>query len=328
MSRNWGRYCSVTLEGGAGMTIVSRGQRGLRISFHVFQSTIQSPNTAEIRLYNCTPQQVARFHNKEFTTITLDAGYDENHGVIYHGEIKESRYRHEDNVTDYIVIFCAMGDRAYNQSRISTTLAAGHTPMDRVNAALKTMAPFGASLGLVNVDLSQPRYPRGVPFVGMARDVLRLVSSTAGATWSIQNGNKVNIVDERKPIPGDPVITLNSKTGEVGYAEQTENGVVVRSFINPALDIHKKVKIDENSIQQADPDYQEVTSNVSQRNQNIKTTGKIAADGVYVIWLLERIGDMAPNGEWFDVSTVIATDESPNPTQAKTIPDYTQKPAA
>lgn len=328
MSRNFGRYVKVTLEGGAGLSITSQGMQGLRISFHVFQNTIQSPNTAEIKLYNLSPDHVQRFHKKEFSTVTIDAGYDDNHGVIYRGDVKESRYRHEDNVTDYVVLFCGTGDRAYNQTPVSTTLAAGHTPMDRTNVALKAMAPFGVSLGTVNVDLSQPRYPRGIVFASMARDVLRLVASSAGATWSIQNDGKAHIVDERKPVPGDPVIDLNSKTGQVFFPEQTENGIVVRSLINPALDIHKKVRLNEKDIQQADPDYQGIASSASQRNQNLASTVKIASDGIHVIWFLERVGDFVQNGDWCDISTCITAGQGSNPTQAGTVPGYTQKPAA
>ncbi len=322
MGTNFGRTCSVALEGGSGRTINGGGDRDLRIAFHVFQSTIQTPNAAEVFIYNPAPATIQQFQHKEFKKLTLTAGYHGTSGVIYKGDIKGSIYRHEDNVTTYIKIFCADGDTAYNQAIVNTTLAKGYTPQDKVNAAVKAMSPFGMSLGLVNVDLSKPAYPRGVPLFSLARDILREVALSAGATWSMQQG-QLHIVDERKPVSGNGVIVLNSKTGMIGWPEQTEGGIVVKSLINPALKVHSKVQINESSIQQADIDYQGLTSDVSQRTINLAQTGQISNDGTYLVYFLEREGDTRQNEPWFDTSTVIATGATPNQAQSQMIPAWT-----
>ncbi len=317
MSQNFIRACSVSLEGNSGRTIAGGGDTDLRIAFHVFQSTLQTPNAAEILIYNPSPATIKQFQNKEFSKVTLTAGYQDNSGVIYSGTIKGSVYRHEDAVTTYIKLFCADGDTAYNQAIVNTTLAKGYTPQDKVNAAVKAMAPFGVSLGLVNVDLSSPRYPRGLPIFSLARDALREVALSTGATWSIQQG-QVHIVDERKPVSSSGVVVLNSKTGMVGWPEQTEAGVIVKSLINPALKVHSKVQINQSSIQQADPDYQTLQSDVSQRTINLQNTGKISNDGTYLVYFLEREGDTR-FGPWYDSATVIATGAVPNAAQTPTI---------
>lgn len=322
MTENFLRSCTVALEGGSGRTIQGGGPTDLRITFHVFQSTLQTPNAAEITIYNPSKQTITQLQNKEFSKVTLSAGYNGNSGVIYSGDIKQSRYRHEDNVTDYIRLFCADGDRAYNQAIVKTMLAAGYTPQDMVDVALKAMQPLGiAGLGPVNVDLSQPKCPRGIPLFEQARDTLRHVAIAAGATWSMQQG-KIHIVDERKPVQGSGTIVLNSKTGMVGWPEQTEGGIVVRSLINAKLQVHSKVQINQSSIQQADPDYQNLTSDVSQRTINLQQTGTISADGTYLIYFIERTGDTR-GSEWFDVSTAIATGSTPNPAQSQSLPAWT-----
>ena len=321
MPENFLRSCSVALEGDSGRTIQGGGPTDLRIAFHVFQSTLQSPNAAEVTIYNPGKATIAQFQNKEFKKLTLMAGYAQGSGVVYSGDIKQSIYRHEDNVTDYIRVFCADGDRAYNQAIVKTTLAAGYTPQDKVDAAVKAMAPFGMAMGPVNVDLSQPRYPRGIPIFQMAKDVLREVATDTRASWSMQQG-KLHLVDERKPLQGGSAIMLNSRTGMISWPEQTEGGVVVRSLINPALQVHSKVQINQSSIQQADPDYQTLTSDVSERTRNLQQTGKIAADGLYLVYFMEREGD-SRGGPWFDTSTVIATDATPNPAQSQSLPAWT-----
>ena len=319
MGQNYLRSCSVALDGGT--TITGGGDTDLRIAFKVFQSTIQSPSAAEIRIYNPSLATAKQFQGKQGKKVTLTAGYQDNAGPIYIGEIKQSFIRKEDPVTTVLILFCATADGAYNQGRVDTTVASGHTPQDRVDAAVKAMAPFGVSLGLVNVDLSQPKYPRGIPLVGMARDVLRGVALSAGALWSIQDGDKVHIVKNGNSVPG-PAFVMNSQTGMISMPEQTEDGIIVRSLINPGLKVNSQVQINQSSIQQANPDYAGLTSEASAANRNLQYTGLIAADGIYRVLFIERVGDTRGQ-EWYDISTVLATGASPNPSQIATSPTPT-----
>lgn len=319
MGQNYLRSCSIALDGGP--TISGGGETDLRITFKVFQSAIQSPNAAEIRIYNPSLDTAKQFQGKQGKKVTLTAGYQDNSGPIYIGEIKQSFIRKEDPVTTCLILFCATADGAYNQGRVNTTVSAGHTPQDRVNAAVKAMAPFGVSLGLVNVDLSQPRYPRGIPLVGMARDVLRGVALSAGALWSIQDGNQVHIVKNGNSVPG-PAFVMNSQTGMIGMPEQTEDGIIVKSLINPALKVNFQVQINQSSIQQANPDYASIGSDASQANINLTTTGLIAADGIYRVLFIERNGDTRGQ-DWYDVSTVLALGATPNQGQLNTSPTPT-----
>lgn len=115
---------------------------------------------------------------------------------------------------------------------------------------------------------------------------------------------------------------MNSQTGMIRRPEQTEDGIIVRSLINPALSIHSKVQINQSSIQRADPEYGSLTSDVSARNRNLALTGTISSDGTYLVYFIERVGDTR-SVEWYDTSTVIATGSTPNPAQSKTVPAWT-----
>ncbi len=127
----------------------------LRVAFHVFQSTIQTPNAAEVLIYNPSSGDHPRSSStRSSRKLTLTAGYQGNSGVIYSGDDQGQRLPPRGRRDDLIKIFCSDGDRAHNQAIVNTTLAKGYTPQDKVNAAVKAMAPFGVSLGLVNVDLS------------------------------------------------------------------------------------------------------------------------------------------------------------------------------
>ena len=314
MTRQFLRQCVVSLAGSSSLSIPGGGPKDLRVEFSIGASTLQSPNAAKVRITNPNPQTIASFKNKEFSTLSIQAGYQDNVGLIYTGEIKQSLYAHEeDQVTAYIDIFCAEGANAYQQARVGSTLAAGYTPRDKLNLALTAMKPFGISgLGLCNVELDTPKYPRGRPFIGMGRDLIRQVALSAGAVWWIQNG-QVHMVDHAKPLQSDGPVVLNSQTGLISYPHQTEGGIAARCLINPAIKIGTQVQIDEASINPAERDntFDGGYGSVGNKNFNLNNTGQIAADGLYRVLYLEVEADTRGQ-PWYQTLTCLATGASPN----------------
>lgn len=291
MGRQFLRKCLLSLAGSSNLTIPGGGPKDLRIEFAIGASTLMAPNQSRFRITNPNPQTVASFKGKEFSTVTLLAGYEDNCAQIYSGDIKQTLTAHAENIVDsYIDIFAYENGNAYQQARVGKTLSAGWTPRDKVNLALEAMKPLGISgLGFVNVDLDSPKYPRGRPFIGMARDLLRQVALSAGGHWSMHDG-KVHIINPDKPIDSGGPIVLNSQTGLVGFGQQTENGVVVRCLINPAIRVHSKVKIDESSIILAERKNGPFDG-PSETNRNLDNAGRIASDGTYTVLFMEVEGD-------------------------------------
>ena len=314
MTRQFLRACTLSLSGSSSLSIPGGGPKDLRIEAAIGATALQTPNPGRFRITNPNPQTIAGFKNQEFKTVSFEAGYQDNVGLIYSGEIKQSLYAHaEDNVTAYIDIFTAEGGNAYQQARVGSTLAAGWTPRDKVNLALDAMKPFGITgLGLVNVDLDSIKYPRGRPFIGMARDLLRQVALSAGATWSI-HGGKVDMLDHSKPVQSDGPVVLNSSTGLIGWPQQTENGIVVRCLINPAIKIHTQIQIDQASINPAERDntFSGGFGEVGSHNTNLNNTGQIAADGLYRVLYLEVECDTRGQ-PWYQTLTCLATAATAN----------------
>lgn len=319
MSRQWLRQVEVSLSGSSSATIRGGGDRDLRIEALIGVSTLQAPNPGRIRIYNPNPQTIAQFQQaeKQGGTVLLSAGYVDNFGPIYRGDLKQTLYARETPVDAYIDLFCGENQNAYDGSRVSKTLAKGWTPQDKVQVALDAMKPYGITgLGKVNVDLSTPAYPRGRPFVGMARDLLRQASLAAGATWSMQNG-KIDIINPDKAIPSTSAIVLNSQTGLVSFPQQSASGIIARCLINPAITVHSQVKIDESSITRAEKDNGLFTGEGGQQNFDLKTAGVIAADGIYTVIFIETSLDTRGQ-EFYQTLTCIATKGgSPTEAQAK-----------
>jgi hypothetical protein len=288
--------------------VVSAGSSGLdlsnmRIKFKTNQADLPStPNYAVIRVYNLS-DDTAKSVQKEFTAVRLQAGYEGgSFGGIFSGTIKMVRRGRETPTDTYLDILAADGDIARNFAIVNTSLAAGATQKDQLAATTKAMGiPAGYT-----PDLPPGTLSRGKVLYGMARDRMNDIADTSNCTWSIQNG-QVQMVPLTSYMPGEAVV-LNSNSGMIGLPEQTEDGIHVKSLINPRIKIGALVQIDNKSIQGA-----------FLGGSNLFATGrleslpgllpKVTADGFYRVYVCEHTGDTRGQ-EWYSELVCLAIDSS------------------
>jgi len=285
--RQYLRQCKllVSTAGGSGLDLSL-----LHIKFAVKKSDAQTPNTAEIRVYNVAESTVARIR-KEFSRVSLQAGYESNYGVIFDGNIKQVRFGRESGTDTYIDIAAGDGDDAYNFAVVNTTLAAGAKQSDQISAAASPMTARGVKSGYVG-DTGGVKLPRGKVMYGMARDYLRQSAESSDTSWSIQDG-KLQFVPLGGVLPAQAVV-LNSKTGLVGQPEQTNDGIKIRCLLNPTLKIGGRVRVDEKDVSSAKlPD----TAKDAQANK----PADVASDGLYRLLVVEHSGDTRGNDWYSDI---------------------------
>lgn len=270
----------------------------MRIVFKTKKSDAQTPNTAEIRVYNLAPGTAKQIRD-EFTTVTLQAGYESNYGIIFTGNIKQVRFGRESGTDTYIDMACGDGDDAYNFAVVNTTLAAGANQSDQINAAGRSLEQRGVGVGFID-QTPAAALPRGKVMYGMARDYLRQSSEASQATWSIQDG-KLQLVSRTGTLPNQAVL-LNSKSGLVGTPEQTNDGINVRCLLNPLLKIGGRVKIDEDDI--AEASLPNTEGDAAANN-----AASIASDGIYRVLTVEHNGDTRGN-DWYSNIVCLAVDET------------------
>ena len=270
----------------------------LRIVFKVKKSSAQTPNSAIIRVYNLS-DNTAKQIREEFQSVTLQAGYQSNFGLIFKGNIKQVRFGRENSTDTYVDIAAGDGDQSYNFSTISTTLRAGSHQTDQINAAINTMEPNGVTTGFID-DIDSIILPRGKVMYGMSRDYLRQSTESTDTTWSIQN-EQIQIV-KRTSVAPDPVVVLTSKTGLVGVPELTNDGVSARCLLNPLIRIGGIININQKDIADAK------LSNVS-NNLQVNSAPQTTADGLYRVLVAEFVGDTFGN-DWYTDITCISYDNS------------------
>jgi len=266
----------------------------LRFRFSVRRGDTQTPNSADIRVYNVSDSTAAKVEG-EFTRVVLQAGYEGNCSVIFDGTIMQVRRGRESSTDTYIDITAADGDRAYNFSTIAMSLAAGSKPEDHVAAVLARMSALGIDKGYVPESLAGNGLPRGKVLYGMSKDELREIAKTINTNWSIQDGKFV-MVTNGAYVPGEiPVIT--SATGMVGMPEATQGGIRVKTLLNPYIKVGGCIQINNASIQ----GYRfGLAMTKGQIASNFKAHDAIRTsnDGIYCVMLADHSGDTRGN-EWY-----------------------------
>lgn len=284
----------------------------LRFTFKIKRGDIQTPNTADVRIYNVAPNTALAIE-KEYTRGVVQAGYEGNFGIIFDGLIKQVRRGRESATDTYIDITLADGDAAYNYSMSSFALAAGSTPKDQVSEILKEMALNGVVGGYVPALPGNP-LPRGKSVYAMSRDQLRQIAFNTQTSWSIQDG-KLNLVPITAYMPGEiPVIT--AATGMLGLPEQTQNGIRLKVLLNPNIKIGQAIKLDNKSIQR----YRYSLGVLDQAtNETLALQVKLNNDGLYYVMQAEHCGDTRGQ-EWQTDIICLAIDATITPLFAPTFP--------
>jgi hypothetical protein len=276
----------------------------LHIKFSVKRSDTQTPNSADIMVYNLdenTAQQI----KKEFTKVVLQAGYESNFGVIFQGNIKQVLIGRENATDTYLNIIAGDGDNAYNFAIVNQTLAAGCSAPDQIKAALDPMQKKDVSMGTVMVAKDQ-KLPRGKVMYGASKKYLRSLAATNAAAWSIQDG-KLNFLPLRTYLKGEAVL-INSKTGMIGRPEQTNEGLNVKTLLNPLFKISGRVKIN-------NADVAQFKINLTVPGSPANTPPQLREDGYYYIMVVEYVGDTRGQ-DWFSSLTCLTVDVTSNPLNA------------
>lgn len=289
----WLRACGLVVGGKTGQGL---DLSGLRIKFSTKKGDTETPNSAEITVYNLSEDTSNRI-GREFSRVLLSAGYESNNGLVFDGNIRQVLRGRENGTDSVTTIIAADGDAAYNNAVINQTLAAGSKPGDQVKACQQTFAAKGAGAGHTP-ELEGPSLPRGKVMYGMSRKYMRDVAKGTDTTWSIQDG-KVQMVKVKGYLPGEAVV-LTSETGLIGTPEQTQDGIKCQCLINPRLRIGGRIWLNNKSVQRVKTDLKMAAAN---------TAPRLDQDGFYRILTIELDGDT--HGQpWYANLVTIGIDDT------------------
>lgn len=200
-----------------------------RIAFEIKKNDESDPNKAKISVYNLSADSRS-YLEKTDEQMRLEAGYQNDIGIIFWGDIAENGVKHERKGGDIITtIQCGDGLTELQNAHIECSFKEGATCQQIVNAALDKI---GLHISVKNGDLSK-QYVNGKAFSGTVKKLLDEITKYCGLTWNTQN-NAIQIY----PAGGSATqyaVLLNAKTGLIGLPSKTEKGILVRSLLNYRL---------------------------------------------------------------------------------------------
>jgi hypothetical protein len=284
----------------------------LHFRFETSQVDDQSPNACSIRVWNLAESTVKRMVDR-FDGVVVQAGYNDGpFGTVFAGAVKQFRFGRDNNVDHYVDILASDGDVGYNFGVIASTLAAGTSTRDAINAAVKAMGLPPVRKAPVQFGAGQT-YIRAKVAFGMGRNVLRDTARSLDASWSITNG-EVQFTPLTGYQPGEAVV-LNSKTGLIGIPELTNDGVRCRCLMNPKIRVGGLIKINNDEINRT---IQQNPKDLRQFNSwsDINHLARVSADGTYQVFVAEHHGDTRGQ-EWYSELICLSVDLS-----SKTVKPY------
>ncbi|WP_176080805.1 phage protein [Paraburkholderia tropica] len=315
----WGRKASLIVSTGTVGLDLSK----LRFTFQTTNSDAQTPNTLYVRVYNLAPQTAQRIGTQgsaEFTTITLQAGYESgNFGIIFQGTIKQTAKGRERNVDNFLDIWAADGDEWYNFAVMSLSIAAGQNPQQVINSIVQAPSVNGVKPVNFAQDASgliagaapglKQALSRGKVIFGLPRDYARDWAAKYGYRWSIQNGEFV-VVPITGYRPGEAVV-LSSTTGLIGVPEATQDGVRVRALLNPLIRIGCLVQIAQGDINHIAQQQFGLTS-----PKTLPTATLATAQGTYRVMVAEFTGDTRGDPWYVDLICLAVDVSAPDQSQS------------
>lgn len=197
-------------------------------------SNYLSFNTAEISVYNLTSEYRTTLSQTNYS-ITLDAGYQEKHGVVFEGVI--NNVAHVRQGTDIITTFyCASNTSQYDKD--ASASVQNMTVTDLISMLCEKVS--------VNYELPFTRSEVvSRSFIGTFAQVIASICSDYRISAAIDNGTLIFKDKEKDPstINKASIYTYTPDTGLLGNPMINERGVSFRSFINSDAQVNSYFKL-------------------------------------------------------------------------------------
>lgn len=323
----WLRYCKLTIasestKGGSQTQIEALDLSQFRIKFTVDQATVSKPTTAEITVYNISPDTIKKIPAptnravaNQSIIVILEAGYQENHAVIFKGYLWWKTVGRESATETYLKLVCSSGSMASHYAVVNASIPKGATQNDIFKIVAQSMNDNGVQTPETPI-LMATQLPRGKVVYKMTKDAMQGLADTNSFDWYVGSDGFKAVPKGESYDPKEVAIILNSDTGMLGRPTMTTVGVNVSCLLNPRINVGSIVQIDNAKIIK-----QTYSTEVDSVAQNFASTDFYSdADGLYKVIARTHQGDNRGN-EW--ATTLICQAVSGNPIVNPSVLNFT-----
>ena len=236
MSRKYKRSVNLTVfkaSGGQGISVSD-----LRIVFEITKDQLGYPNLAMIDIWNLNRDNQSRVKNI-FDKVLLNAGYDENDGLIFRGEIRNVLKVRQgpDLITR---IWAGSNDRGIKEGFLNYTAGSNTQIRSIIEEAAKTFDDV--VIGRID-ELVGSNKIKGESFSGSTRQILDRLKNDYGFDWFVDDG-KLNVLTPTGTLnTPQTAVVISSTTGMLRVPAITERGVLVTTLLDHNIKIGKLIKV-------------------------------------------------------------------------------------
>lgn len=224
----------------------------LEVAFNCKKTMLREPNRCEVTIYNLSSVTESALI-QEGSKITIEAGYVDNFGVIFKGQILQFIRGKENGVDYYIKLICLDSDAFLNlafangiiapnitrRQLVEQTLRQSNVPLDSINTNNLQEANV--------VDGSEVKIERHKVIFGSPSRAIERLAKFTNSSFYIEDGEGKFFNALQSPIPGQAHL-INRETGMIGTPHQQGYGIVVTVLLNPGIKLNDFIKIDNSLV--------------------------------------------------------------------------------
>lgn len=217
----------------------------LNIGFTVERNLDLEPSTLQATVFNLNPSIQESLKDRQWT-VTLKAGYGEDAGVIFKGDVRFVRHRREPPLI-------ATDIEADDGGDASKVVVKRHFAKGTTVGTVFQWLQEQTGLGVGNVtritQINKPdglpdRLANGITVSGLAMEELGDLANSRGAVLSSQN-NEVIVLRPGEALPGASTTFISPETGMVGYPYVDNEGILTLNHrLSPKITPGAKLQVD------------------------------------------------------------------------------------
>lgn len=255
---------------------------GLRIRFEVLKNQLTSKlqNACKVEIFNLKESTREKIQERG-TQVELLVGYGNELRSLFCGQLRRAFSTHEN--TEWITTVYANEEWQTIQNSIVRKEWAAGVPVSKVLEDLA--ATFGpAADGFLIQDVGAlPTILTPLSLTGSSSNSMDVLAETYGFSWGWVD-SRLEIVGSVPNFP-DRAVEISAATGMIGSPIVTDLGIEVVTLLNPALKVHRKIKI------------KSVGAGVKVGLIETRETVPTLHPGTYIIGEIESVGDTHGN-DW------------------------------
>lgn len=266
MADLWGRSWA--------LSIGSRDLSECDFKFKTERHIHRSPNTAEIQVFNVSPETrayvegAARPFHRPGTprveipdgVVRLAAGHGDDPPQQFRGDVRVAWTEWPTNTDSALCVTARDGGHAYTEGRVSRAYPAGTSLATVVRYVVSTLeigeGNLSEFLSAFQLRTGQTTLAGPHTLHGRSHVAMSSLCRAAGLRWSVQSG-ALQLQRQGEPLASRSVL-LNAETGLVGSPVWDERGrrtrgrrgrAQVQCLIQPGLDPGRKVRVESDTVE-------------------------------------------------------------------------------